>query len=61
MTDETPRAGEMCADCGTPLEVADVNDDADAATGATLVLRCPNGHVRTVHRTRESVDAQPPL
>ena len=54
MTDETPRAGDLCPECGTPIEVTEVTEESDGGEGATLVLRCANGHVRTVHRHHES-------
>lgn len=50
MTDDGVRTGERCAECGTPLEVAEVAEDATPDEGATLTLRCANGHARTVHR-----------
>lgn len=53
MTEEPTRAGELCAECGTPLEVAQVEEDQEPAHGATLTLRCANGHVRVVHRHAE--------
>lgn len=50
MSDDAPRTMETCAECGTPLEVADVNEHADERDGTALVLRCANGHQQRVTR-----------
>jgi hypothetical protein len=59
MIDETPRAGDLCRECGTPLEVSEVSDEREPSQGATLVLRCANGHATTVHRHARSGDDAP--
>lgn len=46
---EQAREGDKCPECGTPLEVAEVETDVEDGP-RDLILRCANGHTVKVHR-----------